>query len=120
MAYGEWRRWARYVPVSRAAHNGRGTRRKLVKRGRALRPVVPERAGPGPRHDVLGRAWCDNLRRTPSWPTASSAGAATCATGWVLDLQIGPGTVTALVSGPKSTRSASGSSRCPASRWRRW
>jgi uncharacterized Zn finger protein len=99
MAYGEWRSWARYVPVAARRWNGARHAAKLGKKGRALRGVVPRARGRALAISFWGRAWCDNLTAYAALANRLERGRRYLRAGLVIDLQIGAGTVTALVSG---------------------
>jgi uncharacterized Zn finger protein len=70
---------------------------KLRKRGRKISPVVIE--GRTIAGTFWGEAWCDNLERYSDFANRLPRGRTYVRNGSVVDLQIGPGTVTALVSG---------------------
>jgi uncharacterized Zn finger protein len=70
---------------------------KLRKKGRKLSPVVIE--GRAIARTFWGEAWCDNLERYSDFANRLPRGRTYVRNGSVLDLQIGPGSVTALVSG---------------------
>ena len=70
---------------------------KLRKKGRKLSPVVIE--GRTIARTFWGEAWCDNLERYSDFANRLPRGRTYVRNGSVLDLQIGPGSVTALVSG---------------------
>ena len=118
MAYGEWRRWARYVPVAERRSNGARHAAKLGKRGRALRPVVPSARGRALATTFWGRAWCDNLTAYAVLANRLERGRRYLRNGLVLDLQIGPGTVTALVSGSEVYEIRVRIKPMPRERWR--
>src|SRR6266542_3693310 len=118
MAYGDWRRWARYVPVADRRANGARHAAKLGKRGRALRPVVRGGRGRALATTFWGRAWCDNLTAYAVLANRLERGRRYLRSGLVLDLTIEPGTVTALVSGTEVYEIRVGIKPMPRPRWR--
>jgi uncharacterized Zn finger protein len=70
---------------------------KLQKKGRKLSPVVIE--GRRIAATFWGKAWCDNLERYSDFATRLPRGRSYARNGSVVDLQVGPGSVAALVSG---------------------
>ena len=85
--------------VSVAARRARAARElaKLQKKGRKISPVVIE--GRTIAGTFWGEAWCDNLERYSDFATRLPRGRTYVRNGSVVDLQVGPGSVTALVSG---------------------
>jgi hypothetical protein len=69
----------------------------LRKKGRAVAPVVIE--GRAIATTFWGQSWCDNLERYSDFANRLPRGRSYVRNGAVLDLQIAPGVVTALVSG---------------------
>ncbi len=118
MAYGGWRRWARYVPVTERRDNGARHAAKLRKQGRALRPVVPSARGRALATTFWGRAWCDNLTAYAALSNRLERGRRYLRNGLVLDLQIEPGTVAALVSGSEVYEIRVQIKPMPRERWR--
>jgi uncharacterized Zn finger protein len=70
---------------------------KLKKRGRQTSPVVIE--GRTIAETFWGEAWCDNLERYSDFANRLPRGRTYVRNGSVVDLQVAPGGVTALVSG---------------------
>ena len=70
---------------------------KLQKKGRTISPVVIE--GRKIARTFWGEAWCDNLERYSDYANRLPRGRTYVRNGSVVDLQVGPGSVTALVSG---------------------
>ena len=85
--------------VSVAARRAQAARElaKLKKRGRQISPVVIE--GRTIAETFWGEAWCDNLERYSDFANRLPRGRTYVRNGSVVDLQIAPGCVTALVSG---------------------
>ena len=96
MAYG-YDRWPAYVPVAvRRAKAGKELA-KLRKKGRSIDPVVIE--GRAITKTFWGKAWCDNLESYRDYENRLERGRTYVRNGSVMDLQIAPLTVTAMVSG---------------------
>jgi uncharacterized Zn finger protein len=94
-----WSDFPRYVPVADRREAGARHAADLARRGRTARPVVPKTRGRQLAATFWGRAWCDNLRAYASLANRLERGRSYLRNGLVIDLSIGPGTVTALVSG---------------------
>jgi uncharacterized Zn finger protein len=87
-----------YVSVAERRANARRTARALEKKGRALSPVeIP--AGRKIATTFWGSAWCNNLERYGDFANRIPRGRTYVRNGSVIDLQITPGKVEALVSG---------------------
>ena len=97
MAYGDYYGFKPYVSVG--ARRARAARElaKLQKKGRTMSPVVIE--GRTIAETFWGEAWCDNLERYSDYSNRLPRGRTYVRNGSVVDLQVGPGSVTALVSG---------------------
>jgi uncharacterized Zn finger protein len=72
---------------------------KLKKKGRRTSPVVIE--GRTIAETFWGEAWCDNLERYSDFANRLPRGRTYVRNGSVVDLQVAPGSVTALVSGSR-------------------
>ncbi len=94
MGYWGWRPY-----VSAAQRRGQAWREmaKLKKQGRLVSPVIIE--GRTIVTTFWGKAWCDNLERYSDFENRLPRGRTYVRNGSVIDLQIGPGEVKALVSG---------------------
>jgi uncharacterized Zn finger protein len=97
--YEAWTDWPQTLSVAERRELGTRYARELAERGRALSPVVPTTRGRLLATTFWGRAWCENLRAYASLANRLDRGRNYLRNGLVLDLRIGPGTVTALVSG---------------------
>src|SRR5690242_798454 len=97
MAFDDFYRWGDYVSV--AARRARAEREvaQLAKQGRPIAPVIVN--GRKIATTFWGSAWCDNLERYSDFATRLPRGRSYVRNGAVLDLQIEPGVVRALVSG---------------------
>ncbi len=118
MAYGGWMQWAPYVPVADRIRNGARHAAKLAKKGRALKPAVPSVGGRKLAATFWGRAWCDNLAAYAALSNRLDRGRSYLRNGLVIDLQIKPGTVTALVSGSEIYEIDVKIKPMPRERWR--
>jgi len=94
-----WMRFDPYVPVSERRYNAARHAAKLKKQGRVLDPVVPTSRGRTLAMTFWGRAWCDNLAAYAALANRLDRGRSYLRGGHVIDLQIQPGLVTALVIG---------------------
>jgi hypothetical protein len=85
--------------VSVAARRAQAAREltKLQKKGRTISPVAIE--GRKIAKTFWGEGWCDNLERYSDYANRLPRGRTYVRNGSVVDLQVGPGCVTALVSG---------------------
>jgi uncharacterized Zn finger protein len=85
--------------LSVAARRARAARElaRLQKNGRTMSPVAIE--GRKIARTFWGEAWCDNLERYSDYANRLPRGRTYVRNGSVVDLQVGPGRVTALVSG---------------------
>ena len=85
--------------VSVAARRAQAARElaKLRKNGRTMSPVTIE--GRKIARTFWGEAWCDNLERYSDYANRLPRGRTYVRNGSVVDLQVAPGRVTALVSG---------------------
>ena len=97
MDYDDYYGFKPYVSV--AARRAQAARElaKLQKKGRTMSPVVIE--GRKIARTFWGEAWCDNLERYSDFANRLPRGRTYVRNGSVVDLQVAPGSVTALVSG---------------------
>src|SRR5713226_6859683 len=86
-----------YVPVGTRRRQAARELAKLEKKGGRTSPVVIE--GRKIAQTFWGEAWCDNLERYSDFANRLPRGRTYVRNGSVVDLQIGPGSVAALVSG---------------------
>ena len=112
--YGSY--WAPYVPVAERRRKAVQTARSLEKSGRKLAPVVIP--GRTIARTFWGKAWCDNLEAYSDYENRLPRGRTYARNGSVIDLQVQPGSVTALVSGSSMYRITIRVSALPASRFR--
>lgn len=109
-------RWAPYVPVAERRRQAARMAAKLHKKGQVLAPVTI--AGRAIAATFWGKAWCDNLGAYSDYATRLPRGRTYLRNGSVIDLQIAPGQVTALVSGSEVYRVALAIKEVPEARWR--
>src|SRR5690349_21874379 len=86
-----------YVSVTQRRRQAAGETAKLKKKGHPVSPVVIE--GRTIVKTFWGKAWCDNLERYSDFANRLPRGRTYVRNGSVIDLQIGPGEIKALVSG---------------------
>src|SRR5882724_7266191 len=91
-----WDDFHPYVPVAKRRAQAAREVEKLKKK-RAVSPIVIE--GRQIAQSFWGKAWCDNLERYSDFASRLPRGRTYVRNGSVIDLQVGPGSVTALVSG---------------------
>jgi uncharacterized Zn finger protein len=89
--------WKPYVPVAKRRRRAAGEAAKLQKKGHQVSPVVVE--GRAIARTFWGKAWCENLERYSDYENRLPRGRTYVRNGSVIDLQIAPGEVKALVSG---------------------
>jgi len=97
MAYGDYYGFKPYVSVGARRAQAARALAKLQKKGRTISPVVIE--GRTIAGTFWGKAWCDNLERYSDFANRLTRGRTYGRNGSVVDLEVGPGRVTALVSG---------------------
>jgi len=104
-----------YVSVAERRRKAERAMRKLKKKGHPVSPVVID--GRTIARTFWGKAWCDNLERYSDFSNRLPRGRAYVRNGLVLDLQITPGEVQALVSGSKIYKASVKVSAVPRARW---
>jgi uncharacterized Zn finger protein len=92
-----WYAFRPYVPVAQRRAQAVREIEKRRKKGQAIAPIVIE--GRTIAHTFWGKAWCDNLESYSDYENRLPRGRTYVRNGSVVDLQIQPGQVTALVSG---------------------
>jgi len=97
MDYYDYYGFRPYVSVAVRRAQAAWALAKLQKKGRKISPVVIE--GRKIAKTFWGEAWCDNLERYSDFANRLPRGRTYVRNGSVVDLQVGPGRVTALVSG---------------------
>src|SRR5580692_2793442 len=96
MGYGGWG-WKPYVSVAERRQKAAREMEKRKKKGQLVSPVIVE--GRTIVKTFWGKAWCDNLERYSDFANRLPRGRNYVRNGSVIDLQIAPGTIQALVSG---------------------
>src|ERR1700757_1546702 len=86
-----------YVSAAQRRRNAASEMAKLKKKGRSVSPVVVE--GRTIVKTFWGKAWCENLERYSDFENRLPRGRTYVRNGSVIDLQIAPGVIEALVSG---------------------
>ncbi len=94
--------WAPYVPVAERRRKAALAMQKLAKKGTVVSPVTLE--GKKIAATFWGKAWCDNLESYRDYDNRLPRGRTYVRNGSVVDLQIGPNEVTAMVSGSEIYR----------------
>jgi uncharacterized Zn finger protein len=89
--------WAPYVPVAERRRKAARAMEKLRTKGAAVSPVMIE--GKKIAATFWGKAWCDNLESYRDYESRLGRGRTYVRNGSVVDLQIRPNEVTAMVSG---------------------
>jgi len=97
MYYDDYYGFKPYVSVGARRAQAARELATLRKKGRKISPVVIE--GRTIAETFWGEAWCDNLERYSDFANRLPRGRTYVRNGSVVDLQVGPGRVTALVSG---------------------
>ena len=92
-------RWAPYVPVAARRRKAEREIEKLRKKGAVLSPV--KIAGRQIARTFWGKAWCDNLESYRDYENRLPRGRTYVRNGSVVDLQIAPREIMAIVSGSK-------------------
>lgn len=93
------RRWPRYVPVAERQAKARKKVQQLSKKGMNICPVQIE--GRTIAHSFWGQGWCTHLESFSDFANRLPRGRTYVRNGSVCHLEIGPGQVTAMVSGSK-------------------
>ena len=107
--------WAPYVPVAERRRKAAREVEKLRKKGHPVAPVVIE--GRKIVTTFWGKAWCDNLESYHDFENRLPRGRTYVRNGSVLDLQITPLEVRAMVSGSSIYRISVGIAAVPKARW---
>ena len=118
MAYYGWGDFPRYVSVAERRGNGARHAALLKKQGRVLKPVATKGRGRALATTFWGRAWCDNLAAYAALLNRLERGRTYLRGGMVIDLQVLPGAVTALVSGSDIYEIAVRIKPMPEPRWK--
>ncbi len=108
--------WPDYVSV---AERRRQAERKLAQLRKKGQPVAPVKlAGRAIATSFWGKAWCQNLERYSDFASRLPRGRSYVRNGSVLDLQIAPGTIAAMVAGSDLYKVKVTIAPVSASRWK--
>jgi len=108
--------WPAYVPVAERRRKAEREVARLRRKGQTLAPVRIE--GHAIAGTPWGKAWCGNLESYRDYESRLPRGRTYVRNGSVIDLQIGPCEIKALVSGSAIYRVAVGITALPAAQWR--
>ncbi len=108
--------WAPYVSVAERRRKAAREVEKLRKKGHRVAPVVIE--GRKIATTFWGKAWCDNLESYRDFESRLPRGRTYVRNGSVVDLQISPLKVRAMVSGSSTYQVSVGIAAVPKARWR--
>lgn len=115
MRYDDYDGFKPYVPVGARRAQAAREVAKLQKKGRTVSPVVIE--GRAIAETFWGEAWCANLERYSDYANRLPRGRTYVRNGSVVDLQVGPGRVTALVRGSTMYHVSVTVGAVPRARW---
>ena len=107
--------WKPYVPVAARRRQGAREATRLAKKGWKLSPVAIE--GCAIAKTFWGNAWCDNRERYSDYENRLPRGRTYVRNGSVVDLQVAPGAVAALVSGSELYETRVTVAAVPGARW---
>ena len=108
--------WAPYVPVAERRKRAEREVAKLAKKGQITAPVTI--TGKGIANTFWGKAWCDNLESYRDFENRLPRGRTYVRNGSVLDLQIGPCEIRAMVSGSSIYRVSVSITALAKAQWR--
>ena len=108
-------RWAPYVPVAQRRRNAAAEAKRMTKKGQSLSPV--QISGTKIATTFWGTAWCENLENYCDFDNRMPRGRTYARNGSVVDLQIGDGKITSLVSGSSLYKISIEIAHLPDKRW---
>ena len=108
--------WPDYVSVSERRAKAERAAAKLSKKGSSLSPVIVE--GRKLASTFWGKAWCDNLESYRDYDNRLERGRSYVRNGLVIDLQIEPRTITAMVSGSSIYKIVISITEMPKAQWK--
>ncbi len=108
-------KWAPYVSVAKRRRKAAREVEKLRKKGHPVAPVVIE--GRKIATTFWGKAWCDNLESYHDFESRLPRGRTYVRNGSVVDLQISPLKVRAMVSGSSTYQVSVGIAAVPKAQW---
>jgi len=109
--------WAPYVPVAERRRKAARAAERLRRKGQVLAPVTI--TGRAIATTVWGKAWCDNMESYRDYESRLPRGRTYVRNGSVIDLQIRPGEITALVNGSELYRITVSIKQLPVVAWKR-
>src|SRR5258706_9425630 len=117
MAYEDYDRWGQrpYVTVAERRRTAAREMEKRKKKGANVSPVVIE--GRAIAKSFWGKSWCENLERYSDFANRLPRGRTYVRNGSVVDLQIVPGAIQALVSGSELYEVSLKVTPVPKARW---
>jgi uncharacterized Zn finger protein len=107
--------WAPYVPVEKRRRNAAREAEALRKSGQTMTPVTI--AGRTIATTFWGKAWCGNMESYQDYQNRLPRGRTYVRNGSVIDLQITPGRVSAVVSGSEIYHVSVSINEVPAVKW---
>src|SRR5271166_3357713 len=108
--------WPRYIPVAERRRKAEREMEKLHRKGHSVAPIRID--GRAIARTFWGKAWCDNLERYHDYENRLPRGRTYVRNGSVIDLQIAPREVKAMVSGSSIYRVAVSIGAVPATQWK--
>jgi uncharacterized Zn finger protein len=111
-----WYSFRPYVPVAQRRARAAREVEKRKKKGQTISPVCIE--GRTIAHTFWGKAWCENLESYSDYENRLPRGRTYVRNGSVVDLQIRPGKITALVSGSELYEVTIVVAPLPTNQWR--
>ena len=110
-----WYEWRPYVSVDQRRRKAEREMKRLAKKGHPVSPVVID--GRTIAETFGGRAWCSNLECYGDFENRLPRGRSYVRNGSVVDLQIAPGEVTAMVSNSDIYNVTVNVAAVPKARW---
>ena len=107
--------WKPYVPVAARRRQAEREMAKLKKKGHPVSPVVI--AGRAIADTFWGKSWCENLERYSDFANRLPRGRTYVRNGSVVDLQVGSGEVSGLVTGSEIYEVKVKVAAVPKTRW---
>jgi uncharacterized Zn finger protein len=114
--YGSYGGFPEYVSVAERREQAKKLTAKLKKQGRILNPVVIE--GRTIAKTFWGKSWCTNLESFSDYESRLPRGRTYARNGSVIDLNINPGEITAMVSGSEMYDISIKIKAFPESKWK--
>lgn len=111
-----WYEWPEYVSAAERRRRAEQELAKLKKAGRTVSPVRID--GRKIAESFWGASWCANLERYSDYASRLPRGRTYVRNGFVIDLQIGKGRVTAMVSGTELYKVTISITPVVGSRWK--